>query len=297
MVAASHRERALPLLVLAGACAVAFCVLYLIFVRTGHGQRIDEAAFQGRGVADEGQPAANRLLNTISIASLVIATVVLVGQALIRHRADLSLVAAGVIAGSVISAELLKDFLSRPILYAGPLPTASFPSGHTAIAFSVGVAAILVVPARLRNWAALAAVLYGSGIGIATVAAGWHRPSDAAASLLLVTAWAAAVVALSDRAAAAARSSADPPTGEWPRPAVSRRYLLAGAALLGAGYLGAIAIAFARQAGAIDWTLGNAAFFASCAAILALAAILVAALLAALRVGSRELGEPAVVPR
>lgn len=298
MVAASHRERALALLVLAGACAIAFCVLYLIFVRTGHGQRIDEAALQGRGVANQGQPAADRLLKTISIASLVIATAVLAGQALIRRRADLSLVAAAVIAGSVISAELLKGvILTRPILYAGPLPHASFPSGHTAIAFSVGVAAILVVPARLRNWAAFAAVLYGSAIGIAAVAAGWHRPSDVAASLLLVTAWAAGVVALSDRAVTALRSATDPPTGEWPRPAVSRRYLLAGGVLLAAGYLGAVAIAFASQAGAIDWTLGNAAFFAACAAILALAAVLIAALLAALRVGSRDISEPAVAPR
>ena len=32
---------------------------------------------------------------------------------------------------------------------------------------------------------ALIAVLYGSAIGIATVAAGWHRPSDAAGSMLM----------------------------------------------------------------------------------------------------------------
>ena len=297
MVAASHRERALPLLVLAGACAAAFCVLYLIFVRTGHGQRIDEAAFQGRGVADEGQPAANRLLNTISIASLVIATVVLVGSGADpasrrplarRRRRDRGL-------GDQRRAAQGVPLPARPL--RGPVADRELPQRsyrdrlqrrgrgdprRAGAASQLGGARCcpLRVRDRDRHGRRRLAPAERRG-GVAALGHGVGRRGRRALR--------------SGRRRGA--PPADPPTGEWPRPAVSRRYLLAGAALLGAGYLGAIAIAFARQAGAIEWTLGNAAFFASCAAILALAAVLVAALLAALRVGSRGLGEPAVVPR
>src|SRR6185312_4889575 len=67
-------------------------------------------------------------------------------------------------------------------------------SGHTTTAFAVGIAAALAAPARWRRVVAAGAFVYGTTIGVATIAAGWHRPSDVAGALLVVTGWAAAVV-------------------------------------------------------------------------------------------------------
>jgi membrane-associated phospholipid phosphatase len=268
-----------PLLGLALVSLIAFWVVYVVFVHTYHGQRVDDEALAGRAIAERGSDAAGQLLNTISVGSLVLAVALLVAQALVRNRPDLSVVAAAVIGCSVLSAELLKQvILSRPELFLGPLRTPSFPSGHTTVAFSVGVAATLCVPVRLRRRTALIAVAYASAIGIATVAAGWHRPSDAAGGLLLVTAFAAAIAAFADVEARLPNDFGGPAgLGD------AGRYLIAGGLALLAGWLVAIAIVLANQAGALDWTLGSAAFFGACAAIFSLALVLMAALLWALR--------------
>jgi membrane-associated phospholipid phosphatase len=208
----------------------------------------------------------------------------LIAQGVLRNRPDLSVVAAAVIGCSVLSAELLKHvLLTRPDLVAGPLPAASYPSGHTAVAFSVGVAATLCVPVEWRRRTALIAVAYASAIGVATVAAGWHRPSDAAGAMLLVTRYAAVIGAVAD---IEARSPADAggPGGFGD----AGRYLIAGALALLAGWLVAIAIVLANRAGALDWTLGSAAFFGACAAILSLASVCMAALLWAVRASARS---------
>jgi membrane-associated phospholipid phosphatase len=264
------------LIALAILCLIAFWVVYVVFVQTYHGQRVDDEVLAGRAIASSGTAAAAHLLNTISVGSLVLAIALLVAQAWVRGRPDLSVVAAAVIVGAVLSAEVLKHYiLARPTLALGPIPRPSYPSGHTAIAFSVGVAATLCVPERLRRRTAFIAVLYGSGIGVATLAAGWHRPSDVAGGLLLVISFAAAIAAVSR----IDERSADP-TGAVRRDA--GRYLIAGLAILLGGWLVAIAIVVASQSGALDWTLGSAAFFGACAAILALASLLMAALLWAL---------------
>jgi membrane-associated phospholipid phosphatase len=265
---------------------IGFGVVYLVFVQTYHGQRVDDAALTGRAIAQRGTTAAGHLLATISVGSLILAIVLLVAQALVRRRPDLSLVAAAVICISVIAAELFKHvLLPRPELYVGPLAHPSYPSGHTAVAFSVGVAATLCVPVRMRRRTALIAVLYGSAIGVAALAAGWHRPSDVAGSLLLVTAVASLVAAtarIEDRS-----SDPDETAGRDPG-----RYLVGGLLVLLAGWLVAVAIVVARESGTLDWTLGSAAFFGACAAILALAAVLMAALLWALRAAGEQRPQP-----
>src|SRR4051794_39435317 len=117
-----------PLLALAAVCLIGFWVVYLVFVQTHHGQRVDDAALAGRAVASRGTSAAGHLLNTISVGSLVLAIALLVAQALVRGRPDLSAVAAAVIVGSVLCAEVLKhDLLPRPVLARGPLPHPSYP--------------------------------------------------------------------------------------------------------------------------------------------------------------------------
>jgi hypothetical protein len=67
------------------------------------------------------------------------------------------------------------------------------PSGHSTVAFSVAVALVLVLPVRLRAVAAAAGVGYTTLTAMATLSAGWHRPSDSVAAFLVVACWAALV--------------------------------------------------------------------------------------------------------
>lgn len=281
--------RPLPLAVLTVGCAIALVVAYVVFVRTHTGQRIDEAALHGRLASVRARDAANQLLTTISVGSLALVLVLLAAQALLRRRVALAVVAVVVVLGAVILTELLKHvLLVRPELVASSIDRNSFPSGHTTTAFAVGIAATLAAPPRWRRAIAAGALLYGTAIGIATIAAGWHRPSDVAGAMLVVTGWAAAVVlavALVDRDAfgderdgdaAAARST-------WVRRPDIEGYVLLAATVLAAGWILAVAIVGGRRIGAIELTTLNAAFVAACACVAALAALLLATLLTVLR--------------
>jgi membrane-associated phospholipid phosphatase len=281
--------RLLPLAVLTVGCAIALVVAYLVFVRTHTGQRIDEAALHGRLASFRARDAANQLLTTISIGSLALVLVGLAGQALLRRRVALAVVAVVVVLGALTLTELLKHVvLVRPDLVSSSLDRNSFPSGHTTTAFAVGIAAALAAPPRWRRAVAVGALLYGTAIGIATIAAGWHRPSDVAGAMLVVTGWAAAVVlavALVDRDAFG-DGRADEPDAErstWARKPDLEGYVLLAALALGAGWIVAVAIVGGSRIGAIELTTLNAAFVAACACVAALAALLLATLLAVLR--------------
>jgi membrane-associated phospholipid phosphatase len=281
--------RPLPLAALTLACAFALVVGYFLFVRTHAGQRIDEAALSGRLASPHARDAADQLLTTISIGSLALALVLLVGQALLRRRVAQAVMAVAVVLGAVAVTEMLKHLvLPRPELVPTSIEHNSFPSGHTTIAFAVGIAATLAAPPRWRRVAAAAALLYGTAIGVATVAAGWHRPSDVAGALLVVTGWAAAVVlvvALADPGAFGGERVDDPDAAgsSWARTRDLEAYVLLAAATLAAGWLLTIAIVGGSRVGTIELTKLNAAFVAACACIAALAAVLLAALLTALR--------------
>jgi membrane-associated phospholipid phosphatase len=276
------RARVLWLWALALVCAGGLVTTYLVFVRTHGGQRLDQGAFEGRALAGgRAREAADQLLTTISVTTLALAICVLVAQAYLRRRLALSVVAAVVIVGAVLTTEVLKHYLlERPDLLRRSIYHNSFPSGHATVAFAVGIAATLVAPAALRRWVAGLAVLYGAAIGVAVVAVGWHRPSDVVGAYLIVIAWAAAAVAV---AATIDDDAFLPARHSWPKGEVSWRYLAVGIGLPLAGFVVAIAIAFASQSGRIGWTVVDAAFIAACAALAGLAAILMAALLTTLR--------------
>jgi membrane-associated phospholipid phosphatase len=276
----SRSAAGLVALALAGVAGVA--ATFALFVRTRYGQRIDQGALEGRAIATPGaREAASDLLTTISVGSLVLALALLVGLALLRRRAVLALVAGTVIAGSIVTTEILKDVLLRRPDLIGVTPFANtFPSGHATIALGVGVAATLVVPPRLRRPVAWLAVAYAVAVGVALLAAGWHRPSDIAGGYFVVVAWAAAAVLVG--AAIDADAFHDARRELRRRPGGFRYPVLAGGVLV-AAYFVAVGAAAASDIGAIDWTLINAAFLAACAAIASLAVLLMAALLAALR--------------
>jgi len=172
---------------------------YLLFVRTGVGQRLDMAALAGTD-ALPGTVVVDAwtLLDAVGVTALAVTALGICALAVMRSRYALAFAAAVIVAGSNLTTQVLKhSLLDRPFLVPGSvLHPNSYPSGHATVAASLAVAALLVVPHRLRAPTALAATAFACGIGLATVVAGWHRPSDVIGAWLVVGAWAAGAIAV-----------------------------------------------------------------------------------------------------
>jgi membrane-associated phospholipid phosphatase len=182
---------AVRLVTLGVAALVAMGGVYLATTFTTRGQRVENALLEARDAQLRGGPTTSaEVLATVSVWSLVATIAGVVVVALVRNRPRLALGAGAVIAGSIVTTELLKTvILPRPALdpTAPPWHTDNiFPSGHTTIAAATAVAFVLVVPYRLRGAAALAGGLYAAVVAGATLEAGWHRTSDALGAILLV---------------------------------------------------------------------------------------------------------------
>lgn len=172
------------------ALSVILVVGYVLFVLTPWGQRHDEAAFVARYTMDRRvRRLADALVDTVQIWSIALAAVAVLAWALLRGR-----VLAGVVIGigwatALGLAELFKWLLPRPIFMPSHrlmwLPEQSFPSGHVTVTTSAALAMVLLVPARWRAWAALAAGFVSAGYGGAVVVTGMHRPADALGAIAL----------------------------------------------------------------------------------------------------------------
>jgi membrane-associated phospholipid phosphatase len=189
------------LLTLAVFSAGLFVAVYLVFVQTAWGQRLDDAALAGRGRLP---PPVIRgvldLLATIDLGSLLVALVAIVALGSRRGHVRLAVAAGGVIVGATVSAEWLKRIiLTRPALLASPDPFGtgnSLPSGHATVAMSLAMALLFVASPGARRRIALIGGAYAVAIGAAAITAGWHRPSDVVAAYCLVTVWAAVTAAI-----------------------------------------------------------------------------------------------------
>ncbi|MEU7714287.1 phosphatase PAP2 family protein [Micromonospora chalcea] len=183
------------LVVLALLQTAAFVVVWRFAVHTELGQWLDTVALTGNRIGqDRIDGPVDTLLNAMSVVSLLAATAVIGFIALIRGRKALAVTATLLIAGANVTTQLLKHFLVRPDFGIDPERAAagnSLPSGHTSVAASVAVALILVLPRKLRAAGAFLGAGYAAAAGVATLSAGWHRPSDAVAAYLVVGAWAA----------------------------------------------------------------------------------------------------------
>lgn len=260
---------------------LAVFVVYLFVVRTYWGQRLDEHAFVGHDFFSSRAAQADSFLRIVSIGSLVIAIVLVAAVAILRRRPRLALIAAASIAISVLSTEFLKlVLLERPPLVPSNIFDNSYPSGHTTVGMSVAIAAMLVVPRRLLLPTAVGAGLFGSAFGVAVVAGGWHRPSDAVGAFLVVLSVAAACAAISHRF---------PDRADRERPRESRialpRIRLGttelGLLAMALGWLGVFALAALSYRG-IPWTSTSAGFLLSAAAIIVFGLLTALALAAAM---------------
>lgn len=267
-----------------------FFAIYGVAVRTQVGQRADEAALVGGHVAPErAQSGANRLLRFVSVGSLGAAVIALGALAWLWRRPWLIALPAAVVGLSLLATELFKlVILSRPDLWPSTLEGNSYPSGHTAIATSLGLSAVLIAPERLRGVVAMVAALFAGGVGILVVTADWHRPSDPLGSYALCLAITAAIVALLDAwepggVAATSAEGRAPPSGKILARRLEGAAIVAGVLL----FVGAVLLAALRYGPDVAWNRPHAAFLGSIAAILAAAGLTVGALLRAIPTTAR----------
>jgi len=185
---------AATLLILAAAEAVALVFIWRFFVQSAHGQLLDSVALAGNSIGQARiEGPVGTILNAISVVSVVAATAIVGFIALIRRRAAVAFGAILLVAGANATTQVLKHVIDRPELGVDVQRAAagnSLPSGHTTIAASVAVALMLVLPAGARGIGGIVGALCAAAVGVATLSAGWHRPSDAVAALLVVGVWA-----------------------------------------------------------------------------------------------------------
>ena len=174
---------------------LALIAVWRFAVRTEPGQLLDTIALTGNSIGRRRiSGMVSAILDAASLLALLAATAVTGFIALIRGRVALAAVTIMLIAGANVTTQALKYLIERPDLGVDParaMAGNSLPSGHATVAASVAIALIMVLPPRLRGWGALLGAGYAGAVGVATLSAGWHRPSDAVAALLVVGAWAA----------------------------------------------------------------------------------------------------------
>ena len=140
------------LLVLAAIEVVCLAAVCRFFVQSEHGQLLDTLALAGNWIGRTRiETLVDRVLNTVSVVSLVAATAVIGFIALIRRRVAVAFGAILLIVGANVTTQVLKLLLDRPELGVDVERAAagnSLPSGHTTVAAAVVVALLLVLPAR-----------------------------------------------------------------------------------------------------------------------------------------------------
>lgn len=194
----SRRELRTRLLAAAAVAFAGVFVVYLLAERTRWGQDFENAALAGARQHRGGSwyEGADRWLNRITAESFGLSLAVIGAVGLLRRRHLLAL--CGVLAGlaAVLGARILKAVLpSRPVLGAPAgaghatlhVPN-TLPSGHAAAAMGLFVAALIVVSSRWYVPVTLLGLPGAAISGAATVAAHWHRLSDALAADLLALA-------------------------------------------------------------------------------------------------------------
>lgn len=166
----------------ATAALLGAAVVFVLGVGTRWGQSFGDSAYAGRmRSSPELRDGAREALDSVRAISTVLFGSAILAVALVRKRVRLAAVVLGVMVVSILGAELLKRGLPRPDYGIDPPGmTANWaPSGHSTVAITLVLCALMVVPASARRVVSIIGALYVAVIASATLAAGWHRPTDA----------------------------------------------------------------------------------------------------------------------
>jgi membrane-associated phospholipid phosphatase len=259
----------------AALCGATFVLVYRLAVLTTRGRTLDGAALRGAILSrSRVTDLVERVLDVVSISSLVVAGLLIAAIALVRLRHTLAVAAIVMLVGANVTSQVLKRLLDRPDLGLDEITPArlnSMPSGHSTVAMSVAVALVMVLPAKLRPPAAVAGAAYASVTGVATLLAGWHRPSDAVGGILVVAVWASlvglATVALDDSALVAQRMETHGTTAR--RLAVAAVALVVVAAVVAGLLLAVDETSSSTAARLLAYVAGSGAVAGTAAAVMA----------------------------
>ena len=220
--------------------AILVCALvYVVALGTRWGLHADERAFPSGigGLAWEHAHAAlRRAVDTIHVATVVLAAVAVALTALLRRRFDLAAVAIATLAGANLTTHILKPLLAHADPLGGEAARsleASFPSGHATAAMSLALVAVIVAPRRWRGWVSVIAAGYAACVGVGLVALVAHYPSDVVGGYLVACAWAAGMSAV----ALAWRERGRPDPARIPLPSAGTAIALLGLGIVAAALL------------------------------------------------------------
>jgi membrane-associated phospholipid phosphatase len=160
-----------------------------VALRTSRGLRLDRAASDAVSSPPLVLDRLYEGLNLVSVGTVAASLLVCVALAVVRHRFDLALGAAVLIGGADLTTQFLKnDLFTRVDPGHGPN---SLPSGHTTVALSIALAAVIVAPPAWRSTVAIGVSATAALVGVALVLGRWHRPSDVIAATFVCLLWAA----------------------------------------------------------------------------------------------------------
>jgi membrane-associated phospholipid phosphatase len=255
-------------------CAAGIVAVYLLAVWTPVGQRVEDAVLHAAtsGAGGTGADRATTTLAFIRAPTVLLAVAAILAVAFLRRLPLLGFLGAGVVAASMLTAEVIQRTVSRPILlhHGYRREDQSFPSGHATVAMSLLFALLLVVPYRFRAAALIVASVAAGAVEVAAVTASWHRPSDTLGSDLIVLGWACAAVAVLARWGRVRPAAGGTGAGGT----VARALVVAYAAVAVVGLILAAVLVF-RDAGSSALLAGQAlALSGSAAVTVALLALL-----------------------
>jgi membrane-associated phospholipid phosphatase len=194
------RRIATPLFAAAG-CFFGIFVVALFAFKVGPAVHLDASALNRLSAPREGRrfDLATVVAHLADPVPLLLMAAAIGGLALRWGRRREALLAAAVILGANLTTQLLKILLEhhrfQSFLSERQPWSNAFPSGHTTAAVAIGIALLLVVPARLRVSAALIAVGFSAAVGLAVVVIEWHYPSDVVGGTLVAAGWGFGAVA------------------------------------------------------------------------------------------------------
>lgn len=184
---------------LTGALLGLLVVVYAVALGTRHGRLVDaNAVFYASEGGPRVQDAAYEVIRSIDISTLALAGAGMLALALLRRRIGTALVAGTALFGATATAQVLKPLLGRVDPLDGErmrLIRHSFPSGHSTIAMSLGLALLFLAPRGFRIWVGLAGAVYATAMGISLIVLRSHYPSDVLGGFLVASVWFVAGVA------------------------------------------------------------------------------------------------------
>ena len=185
------------------------------------GRALDEAAM--RGFVDLHRDWSRPLATPfVGLAGIGPALLLLAGLALVaiaRGRPRLALLIVAMTGASALTTGVLKQLATDPrtcgCVADFQIGAGAWPSGHTTIAMSLILSAILVTPAARRPLAACLGGAVAIAFAFALMVMGWHYPTEVLAGLMVPAFWALAGLGAmwcGRRALARAQRAARPPS-------------------------------------------------------------------------------------